>query len=108
MHEQSLFGSIGAVLSQHRSGILTRMIEMREPELMPIVLPMPSVEQPTKQDTFEEPAVPDKKHVKFVDSVDQFAGEELELYGPYAANDEAELPHELAEVLISQGKAVEL
>ncbi|MBI4146943.1 DNA replication complex GINS family protein [Candidatus Woesearchaeota archaeon] len=103
--EQSLFQSIHAVLSQHRTGIVNRMLELREPELLPVVLPVPEMKAP---ETFVEPALPTKKHVKFLDNIEQFVGEELEMYGPYATNDEAELPCELAEILISQGKAVEL
>ena len=99
--EHSLFQSIHAVLSQHRTGILHRMLEMREPEIMPVVLPLPEIPKEVEIEAA-------KKHVKFIDAIEQFVGEELEMYGPYAANDEAELPRELAEILISQGKAVEL
>ena len=103
--EQSLFSSIHAVLSTHRTGIVNRMLELRDIELMPVVLP---VFEAKPAETFVEPAQSSTKHVKFLDSIEQFVGEELEMYGPYAADDEAELPRELADILIGQGKAVEL
>lgn len=104
--EQSLFQSIHTVLLQHRQGIVNRIIEARDVELMPVVLPPPELHAP---ETVESPAnTSTTKHVKFLDTIEQFVGEELEMYGPYAANDEAELPRELADVLIRQGKASEL
>jgi DNA replication initiation complex subunit (GINS family) len=106
--EQSLFKSLNEVLGQHRSGIIQKILELREIEIMPLVLPLPetNVQETTPAETpaDESPT----KHVKFLDTIEQLVGEELEMYGPYAANDEAELPRALAEILISQGKAVEL
>jgi len=104
--ELALFQSITAVLTQHRTGILHRIVELREPDILPIILPLP---EPPKEET---PAIPTEtpvtKHVKFLENTDQFVGEELEMYGPYATNDEATLPSDLADVLISQGKAAQL
>ena len=102
--ESALFQSLSAVLSQYRTGILHKLIELREPDIMPIVLPVPEVPKEPEAATVQ----PTNKHVKFLDKIEQFVGEELEMYGPYEANDEATLPSELADVLIGQGKAVEL
>lgn len=106
--EQSLFKSLNEVLGQHRTGIIQKILELREIEIMPLVLPLPetTIQETTAAQTqaSESPT----KHVKFLDTIEQLVGEELEMYGPYAANDEAELPRALAEILISQGKAVEL
>jgi len=99
--ERPFFDSLNAILKQYRTGILSRIVELREPDVMPIVLPLPEqekVSQPEKT----------KKHLRFLQNVDQFVGEELETYGPYAENDQAELPSEIAEVLINQEKAIEI
>ena len=106
--EQSLFKSMNEVLGQHRTGIIHKILELREIEIMPLILPLPETTQsePAIQETQSETAT--TKHVKFLDTIEQLVGEELEMYGPYAADDEAELPRALAEILISQGKAVEL
>ena len=103
--EQAMFQSLTAVLSQYRTGILHRMLEMREPDVMPIVLPLPN-EEPQEEITAPLSHETTKK-VKFVDAIEQFFGEELEPYGPFAADEEATLPIQLADVLIAQGKAVQ-
>jgi len=98
-HEQGLFESATAVLVQYRTGILHKILEQRNPDLMPIILPIPEE---------EKIEMPDNKKVKFIEKTDQFAGPELELYGPYNEEDEANLPPEVASILISQGKAIEI
>ncbi len=103
--EQAMFESLTAVLSQYRTGILHRMLELREPDVLPIVLPLPA-EEP--QEEIVAPLPHGMKTIRFIEGVDQFVGKELETYGPYGENEEAEIPEELADVLISQGKAVAL
>ena len=41
-------------------------------------------------------------------NVEQFAGTDLELYGPYNEGEDVDLPAELANVLIAQGKAEQI
>lgn len=100
--EQPFFESLHSVMTQYRTGILHRMLELRELDILPIVLPLPEEQK-------EETAPPEQstKKIKCLEQVDQFYGEELESYGPYAQNEEAILPEQLANILISQGKAVE-
>src|SRR3990172_1372850 len=43
--EQVMFESLHSVLSQYRTGILHRMLELREPDVLPIVLPLPVEEK---------------------------------------------------------------
>jgi DNA replication initiation complex subunit (GINS family) len=52
------------------------------------------------------PAKPGMRRVCFVSAVDQFVGQELELYGPFQPGDEAELPVAVADILLSQGSVV--
>ncbi len=103
--EQAMFESLHSVLSQYRTGILHRLLELREPDVLPIVLPLP-IEEP--QEEIPTPLPHGIKKIKCLDSIEQFYGEELEQYGPYDAEQEIELPGKLADVLINQGKAVEL
>lgn len=95
--ESLMFQSTCTILSQHRSGVLQKLCDLRKPELLPCILPVPEIEKNES-----------KKQIKFLESVESFAGEELEMYGPYEKNSEATLPRELADILIAQGKAVEL
>lgn len=103
VQEQAIFQSLTAVLSQHRSGILHRIIELREPDVLPIILPVPEV----KNEEIPSPLPHGMKKIKTVEAMEQFYGEELEQYGPYQPNEEITLPEQLADILISQGKAVE-
>ncbi|MBW2969514.1 hypothetical protein KY309_03410 [Candidatus Woesearchaeota archaeon] len=96
LQEQELFESLTTVMSRYRTGILHKLLELREPDIMPV--------EPPKQ---EEPQETGKKSVKIIEKVDQFYGEELETYGPFEENEETTLPSQLADILISQGKAIE-
>lgn len=103
MQERAMFESLCAVLTQYRTGILHRLLEQREPDVLPIVLPLP--EEQKKETPIVETT---DKRIKFLEKHDLFAGPELETYGPYDAEDEATLPAAVADVLINEGKAVEL
>ncbi len=99
--EQPFFESLHSVMSQYRTGILHRLLEQREPDILPIVLPLPEQKE-------QAPAPENSlKKIKCIEAVDQFFGEELEPYGPFAPEEETSLPEQLANILISQGKAVE-
>lgn len=50
----------------------------------------------------------EKKTLKFRDHVPKFLGKELEVYGPFDKEDIANLPKELANILIRKGKAEEV
>ncbi len=102
--ESLMFQSICAVLSQHRFGVLQKLCDLRKPELFPCILPVPE----KISEKVEELKTVDKKQIKFLESIEPFAGEELEMYGPFAKDESAILPCELADILIAQGKAVEL
>lgn len=84
--ELPFYESTLTVLDQHRHSILINIQNMRAPDIIP---------EPT----------PDRTVVKFTQAIESFVDEDLQLYGPYDINDEAELPHKLAQVLINQGKA---
>ena len=53
----------------------------------------------------ESDAKNDKKRVRFLESVPKFIGPNLEMYGPYSESDEAELPSEIAAILINKKRA---
>jgi len=67
-----------------------------------ILLPLFSGERQKAQ---AETAVKETKLVKFVQAVPQFMGKELEIYGPFDEEDMANLPTEVADVLIGKGRA---
>lgn len=53
----------------------------------------------------EEKTEQNTKKVKCKQQVQQFVGKELEIYGPYEADEVVQLPNEIADVLIKQGSA---
>ncbi len=97
--EKKLFENLHSVMASQRQDILNRLLEQKEPD-----------RQPIQQNRQEEPKelAKNTKHVKFVNKTEQFIGRELESYGPYEPNDEANIPVEIAEILITQGKAARL
>ncbi len=47
------------------------------------------------------------KVIKFIDNIPELVGPDLKTYGPFAAEQTASVPEEIAVLLIKQGKAVE-
>ncbi len=82
-------------LSRFRKEVLQQLMEAKKPTII-----------------VEEPPTPIElkktKYVKFLEKVDQIVGDEMELYGPFAQDDQAELPLTLADILIGQGSAQEV
>ncbi len=99
--EKYLFSSIVEVLDKFRTGILINMLNLKEPMIGTV---QEDPESTPEIETTEKKT----KFVKFVAPVEQFVGEELELYGPFQPQDKAYLPVEIANVLISQENAVEI
>ena len=56
----------------------------------------------------EEKRLKDTKLVRFLYSVPKFVGKELEEYGPFEEEDIANLPIEIAKVLIDKGRVEEV
>ena len=56
----------------------------------------------------EEPLKKDNIMVRFVQNVPKFVGSDLEQYGPFQIEDIANLPKQLADILISKGNAEEI
>lgn len=50
----------------------------------------------------------ERKKVRFLESVPKFIGPNLEMYGPYNERDEAELPSQIASILITKKRAEDL
>ena len=104
--ESGLFNRLVETLDKFRGGILLNMLDFRQPfieekEEKHLQL------QPRRQ---EESADKGKttKLVRFLQPVPKFLGKELEVYGPFEEEDMATLPAEIADILISRGRAEEM
>jgi DNA replication initiation complex subunit (GINS family) len=136
--EQKFFKTITGLLDLFRQGILHQLLLLKEPSIeiecekqaeVPSEqktttesiaaaeqLPVPLQEnKETMQATLalaEEKQTPcaqiGNKRIKITKQTEQFVGKELELYGPFNEGEVTELPGEIADILIGNGKAVEI
>ena len=108
--EKELFDSLVNVLDENREYIALRLFsqepaenEMKEePEKEPAIKSKPPLElndNALKKDT---------KLVRFTHAVPKFVGKELEEYGPFEEEDIANLPIDIAQILIDKGRAEEI
>ena len=126
--EKALFDMLVTSMDAFRRGVLGNLLTLKAPERALVgmsaaapssVAPSLSMTPRTVEHTptpvrdvrahdpvFEAPKDGMRK-VKFTQPVEQFVGQELELYGPFQAGDEAELPATVAEVLLLQKTAIE-
>lgn len=95
-HEKEIFESMTTVMKRYRQGVLYKILEQREPDVLPVEIKA-------------EPIVEIKTHktITFLDNIEQFVDEDLNPYGPYTTQQQATLPKALADILIGQGKAIE-
>ena len=101
--EKVFFDAVISLLDNYRDSILYAVLN----EKMPF---MQAFEDKAKKEEFK-PAIELKKStklVRFTHPVPKFVGPELEEYGPFEEEDIANLPVEVAEVLISKGKSEEI
>jgi DNA replication initiation complex subunit (GINS family) len=93
-HEKEMFNALIKSLDQFRANILLKLLKVEEPaQSRPE--PLIKVEKPTRL-------------VRFLQPVPKFLGKDLEVYGPFDEEDMANLPSELADVLISKGRVEEI
>ena len=98
--EREFYDSLVQVFDNFRTKILNSIIQGRKleteaPEAAPLENP-------------PEKKAEKMKMVRFLYPVPKFLGKELEVYGPFEGEDVASLPEDIAEVLITKGRAEEL
>lgn len=98
-HEKAFYRMMTAIFDKFRADILLKLFELKEP------IVEPDTESKPAQTALD--AEKKTKLVKFLQATEQFVGKELELYGPFEANDQVYLPSEIADILISKGSALE-
>ncbi len=104
--EEQFFNALIRLFDSYRKGILFDIIDGR----------LPSVEEKDenaeaevkKTDEAKEDTKKNTKMVRFMHAVPKFVGEELEEYGPFEEEDIANLPAEIADLLISKERAEEI
>ncbi len=103
--EKVFFDALAGMLDTYRDAILLAVLN----EKMPFMQALESV-KPKPAEMFHDAIELKKptKVVRFSAPVPKFVGPELEEYGPYKEEDIANLPSEIADVLISRGKVEEI
>ncbi|MCB9362746.1 hypothetical protein H6504_04880 [Candidatus Woesearchaeota archaeon] len=110
--EKQLFHSLVRTMQNYRKGILISVLEGREASVTDAeVKVIVEKQEPKKVENKPEPSPSEnalKKMVRFTHAVPKFVGKELEVYGPFQEEDVANLPGDIAELLIKKGRAVEI
>jgi len=105
-YELELYNKAVKLFKQFRTKVLMRLLEAKEPEHLNNFYPKPSeAELPKEIAPIEE--ADGLMTVVFLEDVEMFVGRELEEYGPFKKEDEAELPEDMAQILIEKGSAKE-
>ena len=115
--EKTFFDSLVSMLDHYRNSIIMNVLQLKSPKTEGIAGMV--AEEPKKPFDSEQQNRADEKkkaeamkameqsatRVIFINNVEQFIGQNLETIGPFAADQEAELPKDVAEVLIGKGDA---
>ncbi len=103
VEEKLFFDEIILSMDRYRKGILVKVTNGKFPDIASQCPPEQtnsSVDLPTEQNG--------TKLVRFLKPVPKFVGKELEVYGPFQEDDMANLPSEIANVLISKERVEEM
>jgi len=112
--EHELYNETVKILDNFRRDILFSMLELKQPEVsqsssepepVPETAPQESEINLEPEPTSKQVPSSDKVKVRFLQKVEQFVGKELELYGPFEPDTIAELPEEIADILVNKGSA---
>ena len=90
--EKKLFNDLINLLKNYRSSILDNLLTMK----------MPSIEEPKELKNQEESGT---KLVRFVQAVPRFVGDDMNVYGPFERENVANLPLNVAEVIVKNKRA---
>lgn len=104
--EKRIFDELVSLFDKYRKGLLYHMLEGMQPNIKEEEGPKP--DQYPQQLTENKEESKSIKMIRFITAVPKFVGEDLEVYGPFEENDMANLPSEIADVLISKERAEEM
>ncbi|MEK6984117.1 MAG: hypothetical protein AABX33_06085 [Nanoarchaeota archaeon] len=102
--EKVVFDAVTSLLDKYRDAVLYSVLNEKMPFMQPIEAKNPVDGEFKTAFELKKSA----KLIRFMHPVPKFVGPELEEYGPYEGEDIANLPAEVADVLISKEKAEEI
>lgn len=101
--EKVFFDAMADLLDNYREAIMYSVLNEKIPFMQPIENKKPKEEFATALELKKS-----AKLVRFLSHVPKFVGTELEEYGPFEEEDIANLPAEIADVLLNKGRAEEI
>ncbi len=93
--EDGFYASLVSLLRAYREGILDNILSLKHPQ----VLQSKDIKKEPEQNTVL---------VRFLQAVPRFMGEDLNIYGPFNAEDMANLPPRVANLLVAKKRACEV
>ena len=109
--EKVIFEALSSLLDSYRDAILYSILNEKMPFMQAAAIQASAAAEDKHSKEDFKTAFDIKKStklVRFVAYVPKFVGPELEEYGPFEAEDIANLPIEVAGVLVTKGKAEEI
>ena len=117
--EKDMYHNLLSELGNSRKKVLLRVLQGQMPSFIaesPMVDETPSespnveekaspVQEPKPEVQESKPVVSQTMIVKFNHAIPKFLGRDLKEYGPFLEGDKAELPCEIAEIIIDKGRA---
>ena len=104
--ERKFFESLVSLMKAHKQVILNSGLEKQKPrKILVEAEEEPEESAPARQEIKKE--IPTKL-IRFLNPVPKFVGKELEVYGPFEEEEMANLPAEIADILITKGRAEEV
>ncbi|MEA3430564.1 MAG: hypothetical protein U9R08_04800 [Nanoarchaeota archaeon] len=110
--EREFYDVLCDLFSKFRKDVLMNLINAKLPELRKMVVgseETQSVSGTQVQNSDSEPSADlGNKMVRFIHAVPKFVGKDLEVYGPFDEEDMANLPAEIADILVLKQRAEEI
>ncbi|MBW2981266.1 hypothetical protein KY343_00155 [Candidatus Woesearchaeota archaeon] len=106
--EKELFDYLVKVLNNNRKGVLYNILEGKIPLIEKTEEEKDAKEELNQEAKEEDEETKTQKLIRFLYAVPKFVGTDLQEYGPFEKEDIANLPVEIADVLISKQRAEEM
>lgn len=102
--ERQFYEAMLALMRSHRKLILGTKLDASKALKKVMVMQQGSQQEEETEQAEQQPM----KLVRFLNPVPKFVGKELEVYGPFEEEEMANLPADIAEILIKKGRAEEV
>ena len=105
LDEKRMYNLLVELLNRYRRGILFNLLEANIPN---VGVSSEEFKEAKVEESKTEKEEPKTDKVKFLHAVPKFVGPDLQVYGPFEENDEAELPIKIVDVLVNKGRVEEI